>query len=211
MTNSCHCCLGCVRQRGQLVVEALSHAENYPLILKYLGAAHDFVGSLSAPVAVEKELVDPMFYVTATIWCIALDDPCIFKSAWDTDITLEDNVPLTSYGEKICRSGCFVFSSLLVGTDGMERAVKVRDDIISIVALNGADAVRQYKRAVEDRFENFNETHGTVGCRYILLEKELSFSSGSTLKWVGRHYKGNGICIYYEYKRAVLDSGRYRA
>lgn len=40
---------------------ARSHAENYPLILKYL----------SAPVAVEKELVDPMFYVTA------LDDPCI--------------------------------------------------------------------------------------------------------------------------------------
>lgn len=32
------------------------------LILKCLGTAHDFVGSLSAPVAVEKELVDPMFY-----------------------------------------------------------------------------------------------------------------------------------------------------
>ena len=92
--------LGMNETARSLVVEALSHAENYPLILKYLGAAHDFVGSLSAPVAVEKELVDPMFYVTATIWC----------------------------------SGCFVFSSLLVGTDGMERAEKVRDDIISIVA-----------------------------------------------------------------------------
>lgn len=113
--------------------------ENYPLILK----------CLSAPVAVEKELVDPMFYVTA------LYDPCIFKSAWD-------NVPLTPYGEKTCRDGYFVFSSLLVGTDGMERAEKVRDDIISIVASNGADAVRQYKRAVEDRFESFNETHCTA-------------------------------------------------
>lgn len=113
-----------------------------------------------------------MFYVTATIWCTALDDPCIFKSAWDTDITLEDNVPLTSYGEKICRSGCFVFSSLLVGTDGMERAEKVRDDIISIVASNGADAVRQYKRAVEDRFESFNETHGTAKYRKELLIRD---------------------------------------
>lgn len=149
--------LGMNETARSLVVEALSHAENYPLILKYLGEAHNFVGSLSAPVAVEKELVDPMFYVTATIWCTALYDPCIFKSAWDTDITLEDNVPLTSYGEKTCRSGCFVFSSLLVGTDGMERAEKVRDDIISIVASNGADAVHQYKRAVESRLAYISE------------------------------------------------------
>ena len=78
--------LGMNETARSLVVKALSHAENYPLILK----------CLSAPVAVEKELVDPMFYVTA------LYDPCIFKSAWDTD--------------------------------GMERAEKVRDDIISIVA-----------------------------------------------------------------------------
>lgn len=164
--------LGMNETARSLVVEALSHAENYPLILKYLGAAHDFVGSLSAPVAVEKELVDPMFYVTATIWCIALDDPCIFKSAWDTDITLEDNVPLTSYGEKTCRGGYFVFSSLLVDTDGMERAEKVRDDIISIVASNGADAVRQYKRAVEDRFESFNETHCTAKYMKELLIRD---------------------------------------
>lgn len=149
--------LGMNETARSLVVEALSHAENYLLILKYLGEAHNFVGSLSAPVAVEKELVDPMFYVTATIWCTALYDPCIFKSAWDTDITLEDNVPLTPYGEKTCRSGCFVFSSLLVGTDGMERAEKVRDDIISIVASNGADAVHQYKRAVESRLAYISE------------------------------------------------------
>lgn len=149
--------LGMNETARSLVVEALSHAENYQLILKYLGVAHNFVGSLSALVAVEKELVDPMFYVTATIWCTALCDPCIFKSAWDTDITLEDNVPLTSYGEKTCRSGCFVFSSLLVGTDGMERAEKVRDDIISIVASNGADAVHQYKRAVESRLAYISE------------------------------------------------------
>jgi hypothetical protein len=150
--------LGMNETARSLVVEALSHAENYPLILKYLGEAHNFVGSLSAPVAVEKELVDPMFYVTATIWCTALDDPCIFKSAWDADITLEDNVPLTPYGEKTCRSGCFVFSSLLVGTDGMERAEKVQDDIISIVASNGADAVHQYKRAVESRLAYISES-----------------------------------------------------
>lgn len=150
--------LGMNETARSLVVEALSHAENYPLILKCLGVAHDFVGSLSAPVAVEKELVDPMFYVTATIWCTALDDPCIFKSAWDTDITLEDNVPLTSYGEKICRDGCFVFSSLLVGTDSMERAEKVRDDIISIIAANGAEAVRQYANAVESRLEYISES-----------------------------------------------------
>lgn len=149
--------LGMNETARSLVVEALSHAENYPLILKYLGVAHNFVGSLSAPVAVEKELVDPMFYVTATIWCTALCDPCIFKSAWDTDITPEDNVPLTLYGEKTCRSGCFVFSSLLVGTDGMERAEKVRDDIISVVASNGADAVHQYKRAVESRLAYISE------------------------------------------------------
>lgn len=111
--------LGMNETARSLVVEALSHAENYPLILK----------CLSAPVAVEKELVDPMFYVTA------LDDPCIFKSAWDTDITLEDNVPLTS---------------LLVGTDGMERAEKVRDDIISIVASNGADAVESRLAYISD-------------------------------------------------------------
>lgn len=49
--------LGMNETARSLVVEALSHAENYPLILKCLGAAHDFVGSLSAPVAVEKELV----------------------------------------------------------------------------------------------------------------------------------------------------------
>lgn len=60
----------------------------------------------------------------------------------------------------------------MVGTDGMERAEKVRDDIISIVALNGADAVRQYKRAVEDRFENFNETHGTAKYRKELLIRD---------------------------------------
>lgn len=54
----------------------------------------------------------------------------------------------------------------------MERAEKVRDDIISIVALNGADAVRQYKRAVEDRFENFNETHGTAKYRKELLIRD---------------------------------------
>lgn len=54
--------LGMNETARSLVVEALSHAENYPLILKYLGEAHNFVGSLSAPVAVEKELVDPMFY-----------------------------------------------------------------------------------------------------------------------------------------------------
>lgn len=134
--------LGMNETARSLVVEALSHAENYPLILK----------CLSAPVAVEKELVDPMFYVTA------LYDPCIFESAWDTDITLEDNVPLTPYGEKTCRDGYFVFSSLLVDTDGMERAEKVRDDIISIVASNGAEAVRQYANAVESRLEYISES-----------------------------------------------------
>lgn len=45
--------LGMNETARSLVVEALSHAENYPLILK----------CLSAPVAVEKELVDPMFCV----------------------------------------------------------------------------------------------------------------------------------------------------
>ena len=39
----------------------------------------------------------------------------------------------------------------------MERAEKVRDDIISIVASNGADAVRQYKRAVESRLAYISE------------------------------------------------------
>lgn len=150
--------LGMNETARSLVVEALSHAENYPLILKCLGAAHDFVGSLSAPVAVEKELVDPMFYVTATIWCTALYDPCIFKSAWDTDITLEDNVPLTPYGEWMFRTGMHPKFGSLLYSHGLEYAEHVRDCITDIIAANGAEAVRQYVTAVESRLAYISES-----------------------------------------------------
>lgn len=149
--------LGMNETARSLVVEALSHAENYPLILKCLGAAHDFVGSLCNP-RVVSDSVDSKFFATATVWVIANYRQCIFERTLTTDIVLDDNVPLTEAGEWMFRTGMHPKFGSLLYSHGLEYAEHVRDCITDIIAANGAEAVRQYANAVESRLEYISES-----------------------------------------------------
>lgn len=149
--------LGMNETARSLVVEALSHAENYPLILKCLGAAHDFVGSFCNP-RVVSDSVDSKFFATATVWVIANYHQCIFERTLTTDIVLDDNVPLTEAGEWMFRTGMHPKFGSLLYSHGLEYAEHVRDCITDIIAANGAEAVRQYATAVESRLAYISES-----------------------------------------------------
>ena len=143
--------LGMNETARSLVVEALSHAENYPLILKYLAKANDRLGGFCNPRVVSD---------SATVWVIANYHPCIFERTLTTDIVLDDNVPLTEAGERMFRAGMHPKFGSLLYSHGLEYAEHVRDCIIDIIATNGAEAVRQYATAVESRLAYISESDG---------------------------------------------------
>lgn len=64
--------LGMNETARSLVVEALSHAENYPKIVECLAKANDRLGGFCNP----RVVSDSKFF--ATVWVIANYHPCIF-------------------------------------------------------------------------------------------------------------------------------------